>query len=207
MKVEFIKKHLSAALAIEKEKGIPALFALAQSALESGWGKHAPGNMMFGFKVGSGKNYGGWTGMKQLLTTTEYSSKSDLKFPEILPGYPQKHSSGKWRYRVKDYFRAYPSSLEAFRDWAGLLTGASRYKKAFLVADNPGKFAEAIAAAGYATAPTYADKVKTVMKEVQGLIDLHQLTPASFDPKWLVLVACLPTLAAVMYFGGKQVKL
>ena len=35
----------------EQHTGISHLFILAQAALESGWGAHAPGNMFFGIKA------------------------------------------------------------------------------------------------------------------------------------------------------------
>jgi flagellar protein FlgJ len=166
-KEAFIEKYYPFAKQAELESKIPALFALAQSALESGWGKHAPGNMLFGIKVGSAKNFGGWTGKKQLISTTEYSSKPDLRYPYIYPGFPVKLTSGKWKYRIKDYFRAYPSPLNAFLDWAGLLTKASHYKKAMQQKDDPYQFAEEVAKAGYATGPNYASKIKAIMRDIE----------------------------------------
>ena len=169
-KTEFIRTYYPVAKKAERHTGVPALFALAQSALESGWGKHTPGNMLFGMKIGSGRNFGGWEGERQLVTAHEYSSKSTLSYPHIYPGYPVRSSGGKWKYKIKDYFRAYPTHLHAFRDWAGLLTGASRYAKAMNHAAQPYRFAEEVAAAGYATSPTYAEKVKRVMCEIERML-------------------------------------
>lgn len=169
-KETFVGTYLKDAEKAERKTGVPALFALAQSALESGWGKHTPGNMLFGIKVGSGKNYGGWTGDKQLLTTTEYSGSPSASFPYIYPGYPTKTASGKWKYKVKSYFRAYPSPAHAIIDWAGLLTVASRYAPALKYRDDPYRFAEEVARAGYATDPSYAAKVKKIMGEIAGMV-------------------------------------
>ena len=169
-KTDFISTYYPVAKKAERETGVPALFALAQSALESGWGKHTPRNMMFGMKIGSGRNFGGWDGDRQLITTHEYSSKPNLSYPHIYPGYPIPSTGGKWKYKIKDYFRAYPTPLHAFKDWAGLLTGASRYANATNYTKQPYRFAEEVAAAGYATSPTYAEKVKRVMREIERIL-------------------------------------
>lgn len=65
---EFIKKYLQAAEAVEKAYGVPALLTLAQAALESGWGSHAPGNNFFGIK-----------GPGQKKETTENIDGKDVK--------------------------------------------------------------------------------------------------------------------------------
>jgi len=48
---DFINKYKEAALVVEEQTGISHLFILAQAALESGWGQHAPRNMFFGVKA------------------------------------------------------------------------------------------------------------------------------------------------------------
>ena len=48
---EFITKYKPFAIETERKTGISHLFILAQSALETGWGKNVPGNMMFGVKA------------------------------------------------------------------------------------------------------------------------------------------------------------
>ena len=169
-KEDFVRRFYKHAKKSERNTGVPALFALAQSALESGWGSRAPGNMLFGMKKGSGKNYGGWNGQTQLITTTEYSSSPDRYFPHTFPGYPIQSASGKWKYRIKDHFRAYPTPFHAFVDWAGLLSGVSRYRFAMQNTNDPYRFADEVAKAGYATAPGYADKVKRVMDEIAHII-------------------------------------
>ena len=47
----FKEKYLPYALESERKTGISAVFILAQAALETGWGKYAPGNMFFGVKA------------------------------------------------------------------------------------------------------------------------------------------------------------
>jgi flagellar protein FlgJ len=167
-----------------EKSGVPVLFALAQSALESGWGQSAKGNMMFGVKKGSGKNYGGWSGETQLITTTEYSSTGTRRFPFIYPGYPIQTSSGRWKYRIKDVFRAYPSPFFSFLDWAGLLFKNRRYRYAMQHKKDPYRFAEEVAKAGYATDPNYANKIKKIMKEIEQVIILKKLNK---DKKSIIL--------------------
>ncbi len=43
----FFRKYYDYAVPIEREFRVPALFTVAQSALETGWGKKAPANNMF----------------------------------------------------------------------------------------------------------------------------------------------------------------
>ena len=52
----FKEKYLLYALESERKTGISAVFILAQAALETGWGKYAPGNMFFGVKATKRKN-------------------------------------------------------------------------------------------------------------------------------------------------------
>ncbi|QKX04124.1 peptidoglycan hydrolase [Aquimarina sp. TRL1] len=176
MKEQFVVKYYPYAKKASEKSGVPVLFALAQSALESGWGKSAKGNMMFGVKKGSGRNYGGWSqGLTQLITTTEYSSLPTRHFPFIYPGYPIQTSSGKWKYRIKDVFRAYPSPFFSFMDWAGLLLKNKRYRNAIQHRKDPYRFADEVARAGYATDPNYASKIKRIMKEIEQIVVLNKL--------------------------------
>lgn len=188
----FVDKFYPFAKQAESKTGIPALFSLAQSALESGWGKHAPGNMLFGIKTGSGKSFGGWQGEKQLIKTAEYSTSPNLKFHQILPGYPKKEGD-KYKYMVKDYFRSYPSPLFSFLDWAGMLAGLSRYAKAMQQRNDPFLFAEEVAKAGYATDPTYAKKVSGVMQQLAPLVKSHK---GQYDA-WPLIMLMLIALGTV----------
>ncbi|WP_281989703.1 glycoside hydrolase family 73 protein [Aquimarina aggregata] len=175
-KEQFVMRYYPFAKKASEKSGVPILFALAQSALESGWGKSAKGNMMFGIKKGSGRNYGGWSqGQTQMITTTEYSSVPTRHFPFIYPGYPIKQANGKWKYRIKDVFRAYPNPFFSFIDWAGLLFKNRRYSYAMQFKKTPYRFAEEIAKAGYATDPNYASKIKRIMKEIEQIIVLKKL--------------------------------
>ncbi|RZJ71075.1 glucosaminidase domain-containing protein [Flavobacterium sp.] len=160
---EFIKWFRPHALKVEAATGISSTFLLAQSALESAWGKKAVGNMMFGVKDTDGVN-----GNEQLITTTEYSLNPRLKFPVII-SVVKTLRNGKywWKYTVKDYFRKYPSPEQSFSDHAKMLMRAPHYQKAMKVKHDPYLLAKEIAAAGYATDPNYAQVLRDMVYSIQ----------------------------------------
>jgi flagellum-specific peptidoglycan hydrolase FlgJ len=160
----FVKNLYPIAQDIEKRYGIPAIYQIARSAVETGWGSKAPGNMFFGIKAGSN-----WAGKKQLITTTEYSTNKNLKFPVVINIEPQ--SNGMYKYTVKDYFRAYDEPAGSFEDHAKLLM-TTRYKGALSQASDPTAYAIAISKAGYSTNPAaiklLTDVVDMVKKKLVG---------------------------------------
>jgi flagellum-specific peptidoglycan hydrolase FlgJ len=158
----FVSKYLSHAKRVEAKIGISTIAILTQAALESAWGEVAPGNMFFGVKDTDGVN-----GNEQLLTTTEYSSRADLKFPFIISVTPILRNGRKmFKYRVKDYFRKYETPEHCFTDHALFFIKNKRYAKALEVKHDYNLFFEEIAKAGYATAPNYADTLKAVSKSI-----------------------------------------
>lgn len=162
---EFVTLYYPHAYAAQKRTGISATAILAQAALESGWGKAAPGNMFFGIKDTDGKN-----GNEQLLVTTEYSRRADLKFPEIISITPQLRNGQKWfKYKVKDYFRKYDTAEECFVDHCNFFYKNKRYAKALQVKANATAFIKAIAEAGYATDPAYTETLLAVAKKIDAL--------------------------------------
>jgi flagellar protein FlgJ len=155
---EFVKTYLPEAKKEEKRSGFHYLIPLTQAALESGWGSKAIGNNFFGIKDTDGQN-----GNEQLITTTEYLSTDKVKFPTVLKIVK---AGTKFKYTVKDWFRKYPSAAMGFADHTDFFLKNPRYKKAVAVKDNPSKFFDEIAKAGYATAPDYASQLNQVMKSV-----------------------------------------
>ncbi len=118
---------------------------LAQAALETGWGKHvihaAAGDSshnLFGIKAGAG-----WQGDAVEVGTVE-----------VLAGRA---------ITMLDRFRAYPSLEAAIGDYASVLTGNPRYRDAVAHAQDPGRFADELQKAGYATDPDYAAKIRAVL--------------------------------------------
>lgn len=169
--VSFVKFALPFAVAAEKKTGVPAIFAVAQSALETGWGRSVKGNAFFGIKA-TGKSYGGWGGQKECFLTTEFYPLSTWN--SWAKAYHEKQgkvtvesvSNGKVKAKVYDCFRKYPSPYNSFMDWGGMLSKNPRYANAMRYTNNPNKFAEEVAKAGYATSPTYSDTLKQMIASV-----------------------------------------
>jgi len=160
---EFVASFLPFARQTETKSGISAIAILAQAALESGWGKFAPSNMFFGVKDTDGIN-----GNEQLLTTTEYSRRSDLKFPVIISVVPCILNNQKYfKYTIKDYFRRYNTPEACFTDHVQFFFKNPRYATALTVRGNTDRFIEEIAIAGYATDPNYANLLKSVARSVE----------------------------------------
>ena len=154
----FVKTYLPEARKVEAKTGFHYLIPLTQAALESGWSGRALGNNFFGIKDTDGIN-----GNEQLITTTEYLSSNQVKFPVIIKIVK---AGNKFKYTVKDWFRKYPSASLAFEDHVNFFLRNPRYKNALPHKANPAKFFEEIAKAGYATAPDYAAQLKSVMNSV-----------------------------------------
>ncbi len=124
--------------------GVPAHFLVAQSALESGWGKRelraadgSPSFNLFGIKAGRR-----WEGSTVEAPTVEF-----------VKGAAQP---------VRAKFRAYGSYGEAFHDYARLLSSNPRF--AGVIGQQDGvQFARSLQQAGYATDPLYADKLARII--------------------------------------------
>jgi flagellum-specific peptidoglycan hydrolase FlgJ len=134
---DFLDQLVAPAQACQRASGIPASFTLAQAALESAWGAKAPGCNLFGIKADKG-----WKGAVTVFTTHEVIK-------------------GK-RIAIDDQFRAYRTFGECLADRAEFFRKNPRYAKCFLEDTGHG-WARAVARAGYATDPTYADKLIQIM--------------------------------------------
>jgi flagellum-specific peptidoglycan hydrolase FlgJ len=163
---DFVTSFYKYAKQTEEKSGISAIAVLAQAAQESGWGKVAPGNMFFGVKDTDGRN-----GNEQLLITTEYSRRQDLKFPEILHVEPvEMHGERFFKYTIKDWFRKYSTPEECFSDHANFFVKNKRYSEALKVKHDPYLFIEEIAKAGYATDPNYSKTLKSIAHSIEQMI-------------------------------------
>ena len=138
---EFIPWIAPLAQAAQKITGVPASVTIAQAALESGWGKHAPANNLFGIKADAA-----WKGERSIQTTTEY-----------VGGKPEKK---------QQVFRKYKTLQDSITDHGLFLKQNKRYEKAFAAKDGI-DFAHAIAKAGYATDPGYAELLETIILKHQ----------------------------------------
>ena len=157
----FVNTYLEHARQSEARTGVPALFVLAQSALESGWSSAKPGNAMFGIKATPG-----WRGKKQLLKTREVFADREqgARFPELISIAPR--ADGRFDYVVRDWFRAYDSPAESFADHGKMLRANARYARCFETKD-PREFARRVAACGYATDPDYAKSLLAVIATIE----------------------------------------
>ena len=146
----FIARAARAARATAEEYGVPAAVTLAQAALESDWGRaHMGGaNNYFGIKA--------------------YDKGGVPQIGPIAKGFvtlPTREVVNGRSITVNARFRSYASMADSFRDHANFLKVNSRYAPAFGHTGDPDAFARAIAKAGYATDPSYADKLIALMRQ------------------------------------------
>lgn len=140
---EFVQKFAPHAIEAAKKLGVSVRALLAQAALETGWGKHMPaqGNTtsfnMFGIKAGSS-----WDGKRVNVPTLEYENGVAV--------------------RKKDSFRAYDSPSDSFKDYADMVASSPRYADAVGRGDDVKGFAKALVNGGYATDPSYAQKLADI---------------------------------------------
>jgi flagellar protein FlgJ len=124
---------------------IPASFTIAQAALESAWGAHCPGFNLFGIKADPS-----WHGPVTSQVTHEVVNGKTIE--------------------ITANFRAYPDWLGSINDHAQFLLTNPRYQPAFAYTTGV-LFAQAVAAAGYATDPQYAAKIASIIR-AHGLASL-----------------------------------
>ncbi|WP_407276626.1 flagellar assembly peptidoglycan hydrolase FlgJ [Halothiobacillus sp. DCM-1] len=141
----FVDAILPHAQAAAKALGVPAKVLVAQSALETGWGKHLPTDAQgrvnfnfFGIKADPS-----WQGGRQTVNTLEFEGGAMVS--------------------RKASFRAYPSVGDSFQDYVQFLQSNPRYQAALSAKGNPEAFVRALQKAGYATDPQYADKLIAIM--------------------------------------------
>ena len=127
---------IAAAQSAQSKYRVPASVSIAQWALESGWGAHAPGNNPFGIKAMPG--YG-----------TQKFATHEVVHGHMVP--------------CEQNFAAFVSIKEAFEAHGLLLSTAPAYKPAFAALPDRTKFV-ALLAAHYATDPQYAAKIEALIQ-------------------------------------------
>lgn len=145
-----------AACASQRKWGIPASVTLAQWAVESGWGKHCPGNNPFGMKPRAGKG-----DPFQMLMTREWSK-------------------ARGNYYVPQPFRTFPSIADAFDAHAELLATAPCYAKARACLPDAQGFVDALTGV-YATDPHYGETLCAVMGGSANLYAYNALQEATMQ--------------------------
>jgi flagellar protein FlgJ len=134
---QFIDTHLAAAQEIQRKYQVPAGVVIAQSALESNWGRSVVGNAYFGVKGRAP------SGDSTTFTTHEVINSKAIK--------------------IDDAFRAYGSYEDAADDYAQMLRNNPRFRSSFLYTRSS-QFANALASNGYATDPSYAVKLNAIIR-------------------------------------------
>ena len=121
--------------------GVSAELLLAQSALETGWGKHVmkfsdgrSSNNLFGIKAGPE-----WQGNSLQKTSLE-------------------HENGILQHQVSS-FRAYATPAQSLADYVDFIQANPRYQQTLRQGGDDQAYIRGIHRAGYATDPRYADKV------------------------------------------------
>lgn len=170
-KIDFILKYYPYAKEAELKTKVPAIFIMAQAAVESAWGKATPGNMMFGIKDTDGIN-----GNEQLITTTEYLKSPTAKFPAIISKVflPAKNL---YKYVVKTWFRKYNSPKESFEDHGNFFIKNKRYHDNFITCKSDWRcWCKEVAKDGYATGTNYANLLLQIGESIEKeLIKLNKL--------------------------------
>lgn len=160
---EFKRTYWADIAAACGDSGLNPLFVAAQAALETGWGKAAIGNNLFGITAGKG-----WAGPVQVRTTTEYlpDGKQGGMFRRV-------HSitrcpDGRYKYMADRAFRDYASVRECLADHFAVLS-LPRYRAAWEWTDDVYRFALEVARAGYCTADpeVYAKSILSISKTLE----------------------------------------
>jgi flagellar protein FlgJ len=142
---QFVARVLPAINQAAKKIGVNPQGLLAQAALETAWGQRIPTTAdgrssfnLFGIKAGPG-----WSGARATATTVEFD--------------------GTVARKRLAAFRAYGSIEESVNDFAHLVSSSPRYADALAAGADATAFVQAMGAAGYATDPEYANKLKHIL--------------------------------------------
>ena len=158
---EFIERLKPLAEKAAKALGIDENMLLAQSALETGWGSKVVANHNGEssnnlFNIKQGRDWNGAIAQRDTLEIDNGVAKIE-----------------------KANFRAYASLAESFDDYVRFIKENNRYTNALENAQNPELYIEQIHAAGYATDPNYADKVKSVYDRIIRIRDEKNSAPST----------------------------
>lgn len=133
----FIQSILPSVQSAATTLKVSPIAILAQAALETGWGSHAPGHNLFGIKAGAS-----WQGE----TLTSITS-------EVNDGVTHLGEAA---------FRAYQNVSDSVQNYSQMLLGSSRYQNVLGHGGDVVGFAAALQRSGYATDPHYASKLLAV---------------------------------------------
>jgi mannosyl-glycoprotein endo-beta-N-acetylglucosaminidase len=129
-----------------REYRVPVSVTVAQAINESGWGRSSlttEGNAYFGIKC---------FGIPGPIATG-------------CRPYSTRECDDDDCFATTGTFRVYRRPADSFMDHGRFLTVNDRYRPAFKYTNDPDRFARAIHKAGYATDPSYSDKLIALMRE------------------------------------------
>ncbi|ELE6571635.1 flagellar assembly peptidoglycan hydrolase FlgJ [Vibrio parahaemolyticus] len=133
-----------------KALGVEPSLLLAQAALETGWGQkvvqNARGSSNNLFNIKADRS---WQGDKVTTQTLEFHDNTPVKETAA--------------------FRAYSNYQDSFNDYVRFLNDNPRYETALQQRGDSESFIRGIHRAGYATDPTYADKVLQVKQKIESM--------------------------------------
>lgn len=145
---DYVRKVMPHAKKAGEKLGVDPCILVAQSALETGWGKYVLSNEkgesshnLFNIKATSS-----WQDKKVMHQTLEFNNGVV--------------------YRESAEFRAYDSIQRSFEDYAVFISENGRYKQALQKAADSSDYIRELQSAGYATDPDYAQKVLAVATQV-----------------------------------------
>lgn len=159
----FVEHLLPVAEKFAAELGVDPRVLLAQSALETGWGKKMirgaegqPSFNLFGIKANAD-----WQGNRASVSTLEYRDGA--------------------MHREVASFRAYNSYEESFADYVRLMQNQPRYAQALEHAADSTAYSVQLQKAGYATDPDYAEKIQSVLRSPS----LNQASLGARSASWV----------------------
>ncbi len=139
---DFMSTAVPLAQRSQRETSVPASVTLAQAIWETGRGRNP---------ISDANNY---YGIKAVVAADNTVSVGPIAIGWVWAW--TKEWDGKRFVERRERFRKYRSIEDSFRDHGILLATNPRYAEAMRAVDDPREFARRIAAAGYATSPTYA---------------------------------------------------
>ncbi len=158
---QFIRDLWPQASKVAERLGVPPEVLIAQSALETGWGKkmirNADGSNsfnLFGIKADAR-----WQGDHANVSTLEYRD-----------GIAQREQAA---------FRSYPSLQASMDDYVDFLQQSPRYQQALANASDGQTFLKELHKAGYATDPAYVEKISSIMQRDY----FHSMSQSASDQK------------------------
>ncbi|VUD56472.1 Peptidoglycan hydrolase FlgJ [Thalassocella blandensis] len=149
---DFIQKLLPYAKNAARALGVDHYILIAQSALETGWGKYVLGD-------GKGASSNNLFNIKTFSSLRESVQHTTLEYEN---GVVKKESAA---------FRTYADLAESFNDFVDFIQGNQRYSLASQVAGDSEAFIDELHKAGYATDPAYKDKVLRVYEQVKSVAE------------------------------------